>query len=326
MGFRTPTREQGHSWFAIARRAASESMDDRITTSGASLAFHWFLAIFPTTIAALGVAGLVGLRPRQLRALAHNLTVLLPKEAASVLVAALRSPLGGQASIYEVAFGTAVALWSAVEATAALQVALDIAFEVERDRGFLGRRAMALPLLALTVALGGPASVLLILGGRIGSLIRADVPLGAAFVVVWTLVRWVGGIGLVAVLISAFYAFAPHRAHPRWRPLSPGSLLATIVWAGASEGFSFYLDHFGDESRSYGSVAGVVVLLLWLFLTAVVVLAGAELDRALEESRPTAPTRLSDPAGVATAGAGTTGGAGSDIGGPTPQRRSVQDP
>lgn len=90
---------------------------------------------------------------------------------------------------------------------------------------------------------------------------------------------------LVLALLSAYYALGPNRAHLRWRVVSPGSLVAAVFWLGASAGFSFYLNDFAHESRTYGAFAGVCVLLLWLFLTAVAVLVGAELDCELERVR-----------------------------------------
>ncbi|MGH9101766.1 MAG: YihY/virulence factor BrkB family protein [Acidimicrobiales bacterium] len=270
------------------RSALVEAIADRITTSAASLAFHWFLAIFPTAIALLGLSQLAGLSPRQLRGLVHDIGVLLPAQVSQVLDQALQRPPGSQASAIEVAAGAAVALWSATEAMAALQVALDVAYEVERDRGFLRRRLMSLPLLGVSLLAGGSASVLLVLGDPVRSLLPSSVSLAKpAFDALWLALRWAVALLLVMLLLSAYYAIGPRRERIRWDWISPGSIVASLGWVGASAAFSYYLGTFGHESRTYGAFADVAVMLLWLFLTALAVLLGAELNRELE--RPAEP-------------------------------------
>jgi len=276
------------SWLQIAKATLKASSKDRITMGAASLAFHWFLAIFPAAVALIAISGLAHLGPHQVTSLVHGVDVLLPSQAAQVIAEALRSPAKGRAvGLTEAVLGGLIALWSSIEAMASLQVGLDLAFETHGDRGFIGRRLMAVPLLGLTVALGGASFALIVLGHPIASLIRENVPaIGSIFASVWSVARWPAAILAVGALMSAYYAIGPDRPRLRWRPVTWGSALATLGWFLASFGFEFYLDHFAHETRTYGAFAGVVVLLLWLFLTATMVLAGAELDRQLE----TAPT------------------------------------
>lgn len=272
-------------WHALVRSA-----QDRITTSAASLAFHWFLAIFPAAVALIGVAGLAGLSPSQVRSVVHGARVILPVQMSNLLDQALRNPLGQQASMAAVIIGAAVALWSAVEAMAALQVGLDMAREIGAHRGFLGRRLNALPMLAAVVVFGVPASVLLVLGNPIRSLLPASVPLARpGFDVAWDVLHWAGALILVVLLVSTLFVLSRGRKDRRWEWISPGSVVATAGWLVASAAFAFYLNHFGRESVTFGAFAGVAVLLLWLFLTGCALLFGAELNRQLEhefESRP----------------------------------------
>ncbi len=135
----------------LARKILAEAVEDRVTTSAASLAFHWFLAIFPAIVAAVGLVGLVGLSASQLRSLVHGVDVVLPVQMSQTIDQALRNPVKGAGGGVEVVGGLVVALWSGVEAMAALQVGLDVAFEVSSDRGFVRRRVVAVPLLVLTV-------------------------------------------------------------------------------------------------------------------------------------------------------------------------------
>jgi membrane protein len=187
-----------------------------------------------------------------------------------------------------------------VEAMAALQVGLDVAFEVSSDRGFVRRRLVAVPLLVLTVLLGGAASGLLVLGDPIRALLPSSVALARSTSdAAWSVVRWAGAMALVVLLLSAYYSFGPNRKRSRLQWVSPGAVVASVGWLGASAAFSFYLDHFGHESRTYGAFAGVAALLLWLYLTGLVVMLGAELDCELNRrpadvlpapTPPTAPT------------------------------------
>ena len=270
-------------WRRAVWHALRRSAQDRITTSAGSLAFHWFLAIFPAAVALIGLAGVVGLSPSQLRSVIHGARVILPVQMSNLLDQALRNPLGHQASVAALIVGAAVALWSSVEAMAALQVGLDMAREVGAHRGFVGRRLNALPMLAAVVVFGVPASVLLVLGDPIRSLLPASVPLARpGFDLAWGLLHWVGALVLVVLLVSTLFVLSGTRSQRRWEWISPGSIVATAGWLVTSAAFAFYLDHFGRESVTFGAFAGVAVLLLWLFLTANALLFGAELNRQLE--------------------------------------------
>ena len=285
-------------WKRAVSHALLRSAQDRITTSAGSLAFHWFLAIFPAAVALIGLAGLVGLSPSQLRSVIHGARVILPAQMSNLLDQALRNPLGHQASVAALVVGTAVALWSSVEAMAALQVGLDMAREAGVHRGFLGRRLNAIPMLAAVVVFGIPASVLLVLGDPIRSLLPASAPLArSGSDLAWGLLHWVGALILVVLLVSTLFVLSGTRKQRRWEWISPGSVVATAGWLVASAAFAFYLDHFGRESVTFGAFAGVAVLLLWLFLTANALLFGAELNRQLEHEADAYGLRASQQTG-----------------------------
>lgn len=274
---------------------------DRITSSAASLAFHLLLAVFPAALATIGAARLVGLSPQALHRAVHDAGVLLPVQAAQVVDQALTAPSAKGTDGIELATGVLVALWSAIEAMASLQVGLDVACEVRHDRGFVGRRLWAIPLLVASVVLGGAASGLMVLGDPIRRLLPSSVPLAQpAAIGLFELLRYGGALVCVLLLFSTLYTLGPSRERRRWRLVTPGSALAAASWLAASAGFAFYLDHFGHESRTYGAFAGVAVLALWLFLTATAVLFGAELDTTLDRTQGPRPGGA-DPAGQAAA-------------------------
>ena len=285
------------TWPDRLRATVRSASRDRITTSAGSLSFHWFLAIFPAIVALTGIASLVGLSGRTLDSVVHGVGIVLPNGVSQVLTEALRRPVSARASVLEVVFGLAVALWSGVESMAALQVGLDLAYEVETDRGFVGRRLMALPLLAATVVLGATAFALVVLGPPIATLVHRDVPLAGAVLVLFDVARLAGALVAVMLLMSVFYALGPNRPHLHFRWVTPGSLVATLGWLLASVLFSVYLNDFGHEATSYGAFADIAISLLWLFLAAIAVLVGAELDHVLEHEgfRPP-PVGEPDPA------------------------------
>jgi membrane protein len=143
----------------------------------------------------------------------------------------------------------------------------------------------ALPLLAAAVVLGGAASALVVFGQSIGHGLKGAVPVaGSAFVVAWTVARWAASIGLIGLLFSVIYSFAPNRTPRKWRFVSPGSVVGTLIWAGISVAFSFYTSVSGSYSKTYGAFAGVAILIFWLYLTGLAILIGGEINAAAEQT------------------------------------------
>ncbi len=280
-------RERGErmgQWWSLTREAAARLGTNRVSVAAGAFAYRWFLAIFPIVIALLGLASLVAIPRHVVVRLVAGVSASLPTGAAGVLTTALthasRHPT---ADLWTTVVACAVALWSATSGMVMLEEGLDMAFGLPADRSFLQKRVVALPLLVAATVLGGAASTLVIAGPALGSYVRRAMPLGgAAFAAGWTVLRWVIALALINVLLSLVYSLAPHRARVRWRWTSTGTVVATVLWAIVSLGFSLYTSTVGSYGRTYGVFAGVAILIFWLYLTGLAILLGGEIDAAIE--------------------------------------------
>lgn len=274
-------------WKATAKRTVKEIRNDRMPLMAAAMAYYSFIAIFPALIAAVGVLSLLHLSPEVVGQLSGGIRQLLPGDAGNVLAEAVSNAQGqGRGASFAAALvGLAIALWGASSAMVALQRGLSVVYDIpaERDRSFLKLRLVGLGLLVAAAVLGGIASALVVFGQPIGEAIRGVLPLGDLFLVLWSVVRWMAAILAIVTLFAVFYFVGPNRETPRWTWITPGGVVAAVIWIAASLGFSFYVSNFGQGyGRTYGSLAGVVLLILWLYFSSLSVLVGGEINAELE--------------------------------------------
>ncbi len=283
-GPRSPLELDPPDWKASLQRAAKELKADRGTLAAAGMAFYWFLAVFPALLAAVAILGLADVGPGAVASINDAIRSLLPGHAADVLTEAVRQADAQpeDSSAVAAVVGVTLALWSASAGMVAMQSGLDVAYDVAQERSFLKKRLVALELIVVAVVLGGLATALMVFGRPLGESLRDDLPFGSAFVLVWTVVRWAGAVVALSVLFAAFYYLGPNRESPRWVWVSPGGVVGAVIWLLASLGFSFYVSSVGSYAKTYGSFTGVVVLLLWMFLSAVAVVVGGEINAELE--------------------------------------------
>jgi membrane protein len=264
-------------WKAIAKRTAKEVKQDQVPLLAAGVAFYALLSLFPAIIAGVSIYGLVA-DPTTVQDQIANLTKLLSPETAKLVGEQLKQVTSGAGGALGLAtvIGILTALWSASSGMKALVTGVNLAYDETEGRKFVKLRG-----LALLLTLGAMVLVGVALATIVGYPPIADnLP---------TVLRWLVAIirflilgGLLVVGLAVLYRFAPDRDQPKWSWVSWGSGIATLLWVLATIGFAIYANAFGNYNKTYGALAGVIILMFWLFLSAFVVLVGAELNTEME--------------------------------------------
>lgn len=268
----------------VGKATFREASRDNLALIAAGVAFYIFLAFVPLLIAVVLIYGLVaspGLVASHIAALSDR----MPEEAAAIISGQLRNIVATARSTggFALILSLLISLYGAMKAASGLVTALNIVAGVEETRSFI---RVTLLTLAITVGLV-VAFIVASLGISVLNFLTALLPdLGGVVRIVLQLGYWLTTALGISVIIAAIYYLAPDRPARRWDWISPGSVLATIMWVAGTFGFSFYVRNFGSYNATFGSLAAVVIFLTWLYLTAYVVLLGAELNYVLERRGP----------------------------------------
>ncbi|HEV3505962.1 MAG TPA: YihY/virulence factor BrkB family protein, partial [Actinomycetes bacterium] len=296
----------------ILRRVMAEVKEDNVALLAAGVAFYAMLAIFPAIIAVVTVYGMVA-DPAQVESQVNEFAKGLPSGADALLTEQLQNVVG--AGRQSLSIGLAVSLlavlWSASGGVQGLVKGLNVVYDERESRGFVKLRGLSL-LLTLGAIVVAVITLALI---TVFPAVIDNLGLGQAGELAASIARWAVLALLVLAALAVLYRFAPDRASPRWRWVSWGAVVALVLWLLGSVGFSWYVDNFGKYNQTYGALAAVIILLLWLFLSAFAVLLGAEFDAEIE--RQTARDTTTGPERPL----GERGAEAADTVGESPQRR-----
>ena len=275
-----PGQIPAQGWKQILKRAWKEQKEDNIGLIAAGVAYYAFTALFPALIAAVTLYGLIA-DPEEVTAQIRSITDTLPADAASLITTQLTEIANGPSSALGVGLVVSVlaALFSASGGVGNLIKAINIAYDEEETRGFVKLRGLAL-LFTLGAVLFVVVALALI---AVLPVVLDNIGLGGIGGVLVFVLRWAGLVAFMMVALAVLYRYAPDRDAPKFRWVGLGAAVATLLWIVASAGLSFYVNNFGSYGKTYGALAGVVVLLLWLYITAFIVLLGAEINSESEQ-------------------------------------------
>jgi membrane protein len=257
----------------------------------AGVAFFAFLAIPPALIAALTLYGLVA-DPQTVARQMQGLAGSLPREAQPLIADQLNAVVSGSNGALSLGLAVSVllAVWTASSGTSNLMAAVNIAYDEQETRGFLKLRAIAL---ALTLGAIVFMLLTLFLLAAVPPLLQA-LQLGIVGTILAQVLRWALLVALVIAALAIVYRLASNRDAPKFVWTSPGAIIATVLWVLGSGLFSLYVNNFGSYNKTYGTLAGIIVFLLWLYLTSYIILLGAEIN-AEAEKQTAADTTVGDP-------------------------------
>jgi membrane protein len=282
----TPSKLSFRDYRAIVVRAGKEALDDHITNLAAAIAYYSFLAIPSLLLVGVGFFSLFA-GPDAISTIVDKLQGIVPREAATLIEDTLRRVTENQAGsgIALAVGGIVLALWSLTGAMQTLMWSLNSAYERDETRSFLKRRMTALLMVVLMLFAFALAFGLLVLGPHLSGWLGSAVGLKAFVEWIWWTAQWpVLVLGLLLAFATILY-LGPNVDHPRWQFLTFGTALAVVVWLLASGAFAVYASQFGSYNKAWGSLAAVIIMLTWLWLSALALLFGAEVNAEAERSR-----------------------------------------
>ncbi len=274
------------SWWATLKRTVSEFRDDNLTDWAAALTYYGLLALFPALIALVSILGLVVDRATITRVLTDTLSSIGPKSAIDTFKGPIDQVTGsaGTAGIAAI-LGIAGALWSASGYIGAFIRASNAIYEREEGRGFFKLRPIQLLVTLILVLMAALLVIALIVSGPLAGSIGGAIGVGSTAVTVWNIAKWPVMLLVVMVMLAILYYASPNAKQPGFKWITPGSVVAVVVWLIASALFAFYVAHFSSYNKTYGTLAGLVSFLVWLWITNLAVLFGAELNAEAERER-----------------------------------------
>lgn len=307
------------SWLATLKRTFTEFREDNLSDWAAALTYYGLLSLFPALIALVSLIGLVGDPQETTDTLTEIVTSIGPQSAADTFSGPIESIAENRGTAgFAFVLGLAVALWSASGYVGAFIRASNVIYEVPEGRPFWKLRPLQLLVTLVMVLLTAVVALGLVLTGPVVEAVAEPIGLSDTAVTVWNIAKWPVLVALVIAMIGMLYYASPNVRLRGFKWVTPGSVVAVVVWAVASAAFALYVANFGSYDKTYGTLGGLVALLVWFWITNLAILFGHQLNaerersREIEEGRPGAESDLkleprSEPKEPRTAG-GQPGG------------------
>jgi membrane protein len=279
----SPMKLGVRAWWDVLKRTAKAFRDDELTDYAAALTYYAVLSIFPALIALVSVLGLVG--DSAIEPLIENVESLAPGPAQEILLGAIEQISSSQAAGLVLVLGLAGAIWSASGYVGGFARASNRIYETEEGRPFWKLRPLQIALTIMMILLLAICAIAVVLTGPLAQELGDVFGIGETALTIWEIAKWPVIALTVITLISVLYWAAPNVRQPGFRWITPGSVLAVVLWVAASALFAFYVANFSSYNATYGSIAAVIVFLIWLWITNLAILFGAELNAELERQR-----------------------------------------
>ncbi len=273
------------AWGYVFKRSVSEFSKDQCTDLAAGLTYYAVLSIFPGILALMSILGLFGQAQATTDQVLDILGEFAPQEALDTIEPTILSLASNQAAGLTLVIGLVGALWSASGYVTAFSRAANRVYEVEEGRSFFKLRPQMLLITLIVLVLVVIMGLLLVLSGPVAQAVGDAIGLGSTAVTVWNIAKWPVMVAFAVAMIAILFYGTPNIQQPKFRWMSLGGFIALIVLAITTTGFSIYVAKFGNYNATYGAVAGVIVLLLWLWLVNLSLLFGVEFDAEMERGR-----------------------------------------
>ncbi|MGW3288771.1 YihY/virulence factor BrkB family protein [Streptomyces sp. NPDC001002] len=282
-----PTKLPKRSWWAVLRGTVKEFQADELADRAAALTYYGVLALFPALLVLVSLLGIAGKSATQ--KVMDNLAKLAPGSARDIIgdaVRELQAP-GGIGSIMAVV-GIVLAVWSASGYIAAFIRSANVVYDMPEGRPIWKVLPIRVGVTVVLLVLSTISALIVVFTGGLARQAGSLLGIGDTALQVWSIAKWPALVVLVTIVIAILYWAAPNVKGRGFRWVTPGSVLALLVWLIASAGFAFYVAHFASYNKTYGALAGVIVFLVWLWISNIAILLGLEFDAELARQRAVA--------------------------------------
>ncbi|MFD7406242.1 YihY/virulence factor BrkB family protein [Streptomyces sp. NPDC059866] len=280
----TPTHLPKRSWGAVLKGSLREFKDDELTDRAAALTYYGVLSLFPALLVLVSLLGIAG--PSVTDKVLDNVRQLAPGPARDIIVRAVEQlqNTAGTGTIVAV-IGLVLAVWSASGYVAAFMRAANAVYDIPEGRPAWKVLPIRVTLTVVLMVLAMISSLIVVFTGGLARRAGDIIGIGDTALTVWSIAKWPVLVLLVTFMIAILYRASPNAKVKGWRWITPGSFLALVIWLIASAGFAFYVANFGSYNQTYGTMAGVIVFLIWLWISNLAILLGLEFDAEIARQR-----------------------------------------